>query len=770
MSKRYVHPEYANSDFGGSYNNNISTVPPTLTSPNPSNPQPNQPIQNPLPTVAVTNPYASFENIVPPWMNKNVMASPIINSGNPQQPSYSLPPYFRSVTTCIPATTETQTNAGVPLGITVTPGLVTDPPIRDSSNTDLLRCRNCNGYLSPYTRISDDYKSYICSLCNHKNQIPPQYSGAINPTAWPEFTHPVYDIIPPPPYTALPKFRPVFTFLVDVSIPAYQSGFTTQYLTSIKSILPSINELINVYIITFSTKITLFHIDQEREYAITDLKDLKDLSIPAFPPTPIRDNKEKIIAVIDELLQRAPEPTAIGNCLPSALTLVTDIMKPYSGNVFVGLVNIPTIGPSPLKPRNPNGEELERLQLPKDGSASFFRDISFALNHSNTSYHLFCAVYQTASIDLPAVGVPAGLTFGTTHNYGAFGPESCPKLHLDLFNELTTHYEYNAQLRLRITNGVKVSRMYGNFIVEKRDLILFPVLIRDKSISFELKVDGDLKNTPQVLFQLALLWTNIEGRRMIRIFNFSLPTSNDPLAIRSTIDEGVLATLLTKRCVHSILGKGREPTYQLLRNDMSSYVSHSLQIYSMFHLSHAISLSQILALPCTNGVDGRMETSIWVRSANITEILLYLYPRMFALDSTVENSPYQTYSAISNSFVGPLPLSHESFGYGNFFMFHTNDKIYFWISKSVQPSFLAAVFGVQSFEEIPNEMPNIQTEANQNLQKVLSECWSLSGKYLPNEIIKQEDPRELVISRFLIDSVPNNDIKSWVKLMQFPST
>ena len=266
----------------------------------------------------------------------------------------------------------------------------------------------------------------------------------------------------------LPKFVPVFIIVVDVSIPAYACGFTAQFLNSIKEILPSINENIHMHIVAFSDKVTVFDIAKQREIIVPDSN---DLIVPSIAPARLSDNKENIIEIIDELISRQPSPAAVGNCLPTALLLCTKLMQGYSGNVFIGVVNIPTMGPYPLHPRDPNQDELSMLKLPTDGSGKFFRDVSFHFSHVYASYHIFAFSHnipQNASegkVDMPCIGVPSGLTGGKCHFYGQATTESLSRLHIDLFNELTSNYFFNASLRMRCTSGVKISKQNSKTFV-----------------------------------------------------------------------------------------------------------------------------------------------------------------------------------------------------------------------------------------------------------------------------------------------------------------
>ncbi|OHT02060.1 Sec23/Sec24 trunk domain containing protein [Tritrichomonas foetus] len=724
MSHRYVLPELIG-------NNPIPVSTPTA------------PTQNASPVPGISAPLPQVE-VVFPWGNPNIN-SPLGASGQP-----TLPPYFRSVSSVIPATADISTNSGVPLGLVVTPAQVTNSPVIDCSESTVIRCQKCSSYLSPYSRVESDYRTYICPMCGTRNGVAVDTYNTQPLLNRPELSNTVYDLVAPRSYVVLPNFQPAFVIIVDISIPAMTCGFTAQYLTSIKAILPSLNENIYLSLITISDRVSIYDFAQQKEIVIPDLTDLPQINAK---PARIGDIRSQIEEVFDAIISTPPSPTATGHCLPDGLLAAAKIVHGKSAVLFVGVVNIPTRGTNVLHPRDTNVDELALLKLPPDNSGKFFRDISVKLNEICSSYHLFCATWQSNSIDLASMAVPAGLTGGTVHYYGQFSQEACSRMHLDLFNELTTDYFYCASLRLRCSSGVKVSKIHGNLMVKNRDLVNFPVLIPDKAVTFELAVDGEIRSH-DALFQLALLWTTVDSRRMIRVFTFALPVTSDVNQIRSNIDEGALTAIEAKKAIFCILSKGREVATGQIRSDIYNLVNHSVRVSSMYHTSHAIILSPITAVPCENGADGRMNISIFTRSASINELLLWIYPRMFAIDAQAEYAKT------------PLPLAADSFNYGNVFLFHTNDKIYFWVSKNVSVDFLQNVFGVSSFDQLPSELPQLQTPENQNVQALMNECWNLSGKYLSNEIIPQEDHKEVIISRFLVDSTPNNDVNAWTSLVR----
>ena len=677
-----------------------------------------------------------------PWANPRVFQPPEVPGRG------KLPEYFRSVSSSIPKNPDIAAILGFPLGLIISPGLVKPNSVIDCTKGGIIRCKKCSSYLSPRTQVSPDFRSFTCHICGEKNTVS---NGPYNNEPLrnrDELRNEVYDMIAPNSYVALPHFQPVFLFIIDTSIPAIQSGFTGQFLRSLKEILPSVNEEICVHIITISNVVTVFDIENQKEFVFSDISDIPDLRMK---PARIRENLSQILNIFDDLMHRQPSPNAIGHCLPSGLGVIEKLIFGKSGIVFVCCVNIPSIGPNSISPRNLNAEEITLLKLPQDGA--FFREISFRLSKVSASYHIFTTLWNTNSIDLPAIGVPSGLTGGSAHFYKSFESEAAQELYFDLFYALTDEYYYKSSLRLRCSSGVKITKVHGNFLVQNRDLITFPVLSAGRAITYEFGIETEIKDS-EVLFQAALLWTSVDNVTMLRVFNFTLPVTSELSILKSYIDEGALASLELKKAVFNVLSQGKDYATTGLRADLQALSTRNIPVNSMIHLYHSIFLSPLLH--DNNGVDKRMENCLWIRSANITEILLYLYPRLYAID--FHNTELE--SCV-------LPLENNSFSSGSLFLFHTENHIYIWVAKTIPKDFIEAIFGVSEFHLIPKAIPQLNTPENQYIRNIMQLCFNLSRKYIPNQVIKQNDEEETKISHFLIDSFPNHDIKQFINSLSF---
>jgi hypothetical protein len=320
-------------------------------------------------------------------------------------------------------------------------------------------------------------------------------------------------------------------------------------------------------------------------------------------------------------------------------------------------------------------------------SGKFFTRISGCFTKWGISYHFF----QGSSEDFSA---PSHYTSGSCHFYQSdFG-----NLYFDLFQVLTSKYLWDATTRLRCSSGAEVSSKYGCFSVLRDNLISFPVLSDQGSVTMELSLPTAI-STGFIILQLGMIYTNSDFQRRVLVATFKFPVSPDPFAVRESANEAAIASfLLQKRIV------GENVPVSGFRS--LPYFFQSMQ--------RAMSLTEINRL----------------RQAPLFEVLLWLYPRMIALDTKTEE----------------IPCEGESFGAGSVFLFHTTEKVYIWIGMEANREYLARVFGSDDVRCVPE----LETEENRYVRGRIQECYALSRRFLPVEVIQQGEPREELIGKLLV--------------------
>jgi hypothetical protein len=299
-------------------------------------------------------------------------------------------------------------------------------------------------------------------------------------------------------------------------------------------------------------------------------------------------------------------------------------------------------------------------------------------------------------------------------------------LHGDLFESISGSYLWDCSIRLRLSTGLKVVAVSGSCTL--RESILFiPILPARSALGFDVKVEAEFKG-PAALFQAAILWTDSNLRRLIRVITHALPTTDVPGSVRAAVNEAAVAAFLMKRITAFVADP--RPASDLVRHTLTAMSVGGARYQSLYHLLHSLLGSPLMRAQS----ELRIAELILVRSMSLVDCLLYLYPRMFALDA-------QQYS-------GPLPLVGDSFQYGSIFLAHTVRRIYIWVRSDAAPDLLMKFFGDQT---VPADVPLTGTPENQRLNELVAACQAFSRKYLPVEIIPGGDTRESVFREILVD-------------------
>lgn len=709
MSKRYVIAADT-STFGVS-----SPIP--VASPVPGSPAPSMPQQQ-------------KQEIIFPWAN------PELN--NPQTTMSTkdgFPPYFRVTTSYFPAKKVLAEKIKIPLGIVISPGLVSNVPVIDFSEGIPFRCNHCSAYLCPSSNIQPDGKSWICHSCGKIAEIKNNQMGLLPLDQRPELFNCVYDMIAPKSYVHLPQSGPAFLFLCDTSSVAYGTGFTIQYLNSVKNSIQYLNDDTYVGFITTSNILTVFDLINLNEIIVPDIKDMKFQVDPSLTFPLLRDCRGNLLKVIDVLLERTPDTTIQSHCYGNALMLAESVMKNVGGIILAGIIGMPKYGYT-LNDRSKdaaaNGESI-LLRLPPDGSGKIYRELALILNRAEISVHLFSIEYGYS--DISTIGIPSGLTCGKVWLYPDFNENSQAKFSSDLFSVLTANYYYDSSLRLRTVEGLSYKTPYSNCVVRKEGLVSFPVFSQNTTVCYDINVEKDI-NSPTITFQLGVVHTNTQRIRMIRVFTFSIPSTTSISDILQNVDEGAIVTLESRRTLSAVLAVGSNEALQRIKPKFVNTLLSGANIRSCHHLFHGILSSHLFKTPHPLGIDGRMASIIHLRSASVTDVLLTNYPRMFVTDTPQ---------------ISVLPLNSQSFGAGNVFLFHTVNQIFIWISANVSPQYLVNAFGVNSLQEVQQDLPQLNTPENQALQGLINESMNMSARYLRVEIITQGSPRESEFQDILVE-------------------
>lgn len=128
----------------------------------------------------------------------------------------------------------------------------------------------------------------------------------------------------------------------------------------------------------------------------------------------------------------------------------------------------------------------------------------------------------------------------------AHNPAQAARFDNALRRYLTRKIGFEAVMRIRCTRGLALHTFHGSFFVRSTDLLSLPNVNPDAGFGIQVSIDDDLRDSREVTFQAALLYTSSRGERRIRVHTLCLPTSANVSEIIHGADQAAIIGMLTK--------------------------------------------------------------------------------------------------------------------------------------------------------------------------------------------------------------------------------
>merc|ERR1719396_98677 len=109
---------------------------------------------------------------------------------------------------------------------------------------------------------------------------------------------------------------------------------------------------------------------------------------------------------------------------------------------------------------------------------------------------------------------------------------------------LTRYMGWEAVMRVRVSRGWKIKQFYGHLFIRGVDLLVVPNCHQDQTFSISIDLEENVTPDPILCVQSALLYTNSDGERRIRVHTWAaLTTQNFPDIIGSVDVQATTAML-----------------------------------------------------------------------------------------------------------------------------------------------------------------------------------------------------------------------------------
>ncbi|KAI3657284.1 hypothetical protein MP638_002224 [Amoeboaphelidium occidentale] len=729
--------------------------------------------------------YNTVSDVVPPAASTDFVA---IDNGNAN------PRFIRSTCYSVATTNDIAQASQIPIGLVIQPLAEIKPQERqiqlvDHGETGPIRCNRCKAYMNPNMIWLNGGSKFMCNICEFTNETPENYFAPLDQNGYrvdwhqrPELQAGVVEYKATKEFSTKPPVPANFVFVVDVSYPSVQAGVLGSFIEALEEILEyfpmdeeSEESPCSIGLITFDRVLHFYDLNPSLSQAhVHVVSDVDDVFVPIQTGFLVNPHKsgEIIKLLLKQLhgLHSNPRP-GVENCFGAAMKAAQVALQKTGGRIICLNHSLPTVGPGALKAREEaklmNTENERQLYVPQD---NYYMKLADECVNVGAAVDMF--LFPSAYIDVATIGVLSGLTGGRCRVYHRFHQEKDGlSFTQDFQRAITRPFGYDAWLRVRCGNGLRVHEHYGNFSMRNSTDIEMPLVDSETAFAVQFKHDGNLGDNKRAQFQVAMLYTTPLGDRRIRVINLTLRCTNEVGQIFKWADCDVTLNLLSKaavsqttsltlknirdsiteKCIlvlsayRKICASASPPGQLILPDSFKFYPVYALSILKSKAFKAAVDISS----------DTRVEEMRAIRNMNVSTSISFFYPRLYSLHDLDEKAcEYDT----TSKFVFPTRLrtSWEKFSMDGIYLLENTKSVIIWIGIQAEPKLLTQLFGVDSIQAVNPRMkvlPKLDNPFSKKIRELLYyiQEQERKGVYPPLEIIRQGEPTEMYMKQSLVE-------------------
>ena len=651
--------------------------------------------------------YKTASEIPPPLSTTEV---PIVDDGNCH------PAFMRVATFKFPASQEIVEQCAIPLSVVIQPFALKDdsfiPQIDCTSSTDsITRCKNCMAYLNPFVILAAGGSRYRCNLCMHENQMTGEqnYNTSYSDTSFQraELKSGTVEFIVPPEYILRPQVQggPFLIFAIDVSKQETLPFFLQAVRRCCNYLASAASPYCKVSLVAYEKQVHFVNFSIPGAPSIVSVADLDGDFCPIWKEEMFLSPSERINDLLD-ILDLFPSlfATSTGSdcSFASTLRILMNSTKDSNGKIAMFNSTFFGTGPGALALRDDISMTPEKEKASFTSISPELNELAVHAANNGISVDLF-AVSAGAFLDLASIGVVSSISGGELHYYPAasLGKGEC--LEEDVIRCISSCMAFDCSAKMRTSNGISVADNFGNLYMRTASEMLFGAVPQGKAFSCLLNVDEKLPERSKVSLQFAILYTNREGIRKVRVHNLCLPIANSVADVFANADAEVIATFLCKRAISLTTTSTLPVIRDLLNMRLSSILAAYRKNCSSSTANSQLVLPEslkvlpiyILALmkskafsPAAIKSDLRVYWFRMLNSLCVKSMSLLFYPKLYCLTATAEQ---QQHSSL-------LPLSYASIEEDHIYCLTNGIVIVVLVGKNCK--FLPQIFGVESLAAI----------------------------------------------------------------------
>ncbi|XP_014340472.2 protein transport protein Sec24A-like [Latimeria chalumnae] len=531
------------------------------------------------------------------------------------------------------------------------------------SNMTLPQCTQCRAYINPFVTFLNQ-QQWKCVACLALNTVPGAFlfdqetGGYQDSQTLPVLQHPVVEFYAPPEYLDRPPQPTVYLFAFDVSSNAMDSGYlqiVCQTLLENLDRLPGSHQT-RIGIITFDSTVHFYNLQegltQPRMMIVSDTEDVvvpdeERLLVNLFR------SRELIMSLLKALPKMFRESSKTECTLGLALQAAQKLLSSTGGRLSVFVTQLPNTGCGELQCREDADHTAGPLGWQQLAPATdFYKDLALECCAQHIAVDLFLLSGQYS--DLASLSCLSRYTCGSVYYYPKFhyiyNEGQVEKLQRELQHYLTRLIGTEALLRISYTQGLVFHALYGNSFLQSSDQFSLPVVTQDTVLAVQMLLDDKFVEWPFMIFQSSLLYTSIEGERLVRIQTYCLPIVNSLTEVYAGIDVvatmGMLSNIAVDSSFTSSQANAKEDLVDTVSEILATYksisatphtleltVPHSLQRLPLYALGllkmPAFQTDALLTL------DERIFAMYQLMTQPLPCVMPMIYPDLYRIDTFI---------------------------------------------------------------------------------------------------------------------------------------
>lgn len=545
----------------------------------------------------------------------------------------NLSDFIRTCSECIPENEYLIRNTGIPFGINLTPfpdidsSLITQYSF-GGGNGKIPRCTKCQSFINLFSRLENN--SWKCNICSYSNQINNIDTETIKKII--DNNKEVYEIFANSDYIENSPMSSNYVFILDVTNKSIANGSIKIFIETIRYIVSNkyfINEERTfLSFITFNNNGVCFY---KMNKKLNSMQILEVSGEEAFIPDnkknlifPVDDNLDCINSILDSLdnlyninnIQEKENKES--DQLIFAIECAKTLLQKKGGKIIV--INSSTEWKNKMDLLN------KEIQKSKNNLINFTSNnkkeddddnIFIMVGKSLTKYQITCDIFEIHSKnEIHNVKDLINICNYSNGNFLFYKNFNNNMHYNNLFNSLiksvTNQRAYETIIQYYTSPPVTINQNLSIIPVQKNNIFLLPCIDVNQTYSFILhykefksEENQELINTTsavgnkfnlnnqeeeklkEIYIQFSIIYTSLEGVRIIRVINKKINICKDKLEYFRNIDiESVCATF-TKFLV-KLLTKSSN-IFNAMAEYKYKYYIYALSLFKQMKLDELIS-------------------------------------------------------------------------------------------------------------------------------------------------------------------------------------